>query len=142
MRLNKNLLYLLTLLEAIEKIRLYTQDFSSSEIFFEANAQKEFNATLNLLIAIGEETKKLGADLKSKAPEINWGAITGLRNELSHNYRGVDPDIIWDIVQNLLEPLKDACITFLKETLSDKIYLFKLLESPYYRNIQYLKDTL
>ncbi len=136
--MNKNILYLLTILEAIEKIKLYTIEFSNANTFFQANHQKEFNATLNLLIAIGEEAKKIEPSLKSLEPTIDWDAISGLRNELSHNYRGIDLDIIWDIVQSYLEPLKQACIHMLNQLNLQKDQLSKILASTHYRHIQYL----
>jgi uncharacterized protein with HEPN domain len=55
---DKNLAYILTTLEAIEKINLYTKDFIDPEVFYEANDQLNFNATYNLLIVVGEESKK------------------------------------------------------------------------------------
>ncbi|MGE4170134.1 MAG: DUF86 domain-containing protein [Candidatus Margulisiibacteriota bacterium] len=140
LKLNKNLLYLLTVLEAIEKIWIYTQSFSNAATFFEANNQKEFNATLNLLIAIGEESKKIDAELKHATSTLDWTAIATLRNELSHNYRGVDPDIIWDIVQYHLNPLKQACLELLPKVNPGTEILNKVLESRYYCNIQYLKN--
>ena len=57
-----------------------------------------------------EDSKKLDESFKKRFPKINWYAITSLRNELAHNYRGIDSDIIWDIVQNYLNDLKHAFI--------------------------------
>lgn len=53
---SKNLTYVLTMLEAIEKVLFYTEEFEDEESFFQANRQLNFNATTNLLIAIGEES--------------------------------------------------------------------------------------
>ena len=55
---SRNMLYILTILEAIEKISLYCDAFEDEEQFYQANNQLNFNATVNLLIAIGEENKK------------------------------------------------------------------------------------
>ena len=51
---SKNLTYILTILEAIEKISYYSKEFEDEEEFYFANKQLNFNATVNLLIAIGE----------------------------------------------------------------------------------------
>lgn len=40
----KNLIYLLTILEAIEKIWIYTRDFSDAEAFYLSDEQLHFNA--------------------------------------------------------------------------------------------------
>ena len=56
---SKNILYILTMLEAIEKIFIYSADFENEEEFYLANEQLNFNASVNLRIAIGEENKKI-----------------------------------------------------------------------------------
>lgn len=57
-----NLLYILTILEAIEKVLKFTGRFQSAKGFFEADDQLYFHATTNLLLAIGEESKKIEKD--------------------------------------------------------------------------------
>lgn len=89
---SKNIVYILTMLEAIEKIFYYSKDYDDEEKFFFANKQLNFNATVNLLIAIGEENKK--------TDKIDWSSISAMRDKISHNYRGIDESIVWDILQN------------------------------------------
>ncbi len=72
---SKNLIYILTILEAIEKILYYSREFSTEEDFFYANKQLNFNATVNLLIAIGEENKKIDEALKS-SNTLNWKNVS------------------------------------------------------------------
>ena len=136
-KFNKNLLHVLTILEAIEKIKLYTASFKNAETFFNANDQLEFNAVLNLLITTGEEVKKIDSKLKDKS--TNWQAVAALRNELSHNYRGVDLDIIWDIIQNYLDPLKKACLKIIVEIQPNKKAMNQILENSFYKHLAYLK---
>ena len=62
---SKNLTYILTILEAIEKIFYYSKEFKDEEEFYFANKQLNFNASVNLLIAIGEENKKIDKELKT-----------------------------------------------------------------------------
>lgn len=50
---DKNILHILTILEAVEKINIYTIDLNDADLFFEINDQLNFNARINLLIAIG-----------------------------------------------------------------------------------------
>lgn len=138
--MNKNILYLLTILEAIEKIKIYTSDYTNSLEFYRANTQKDFNATLNLLIAIGEEAKKIDPKIRKNSAEIDWKKIIGLRNIISHDYRGVDRDIVWNIVTTKLEILKDVCIALLKKIKFDKKQLNQLLKSEFYSEINYLKN--
>lgn len=136
---SKNLIYILTMLEAIEKILFYSKDFKDEEEFFYANKQLNFNASVNLLIAIGEENKKIDDGLKTSAL-INWKNISALRDKLSHNYRGVDESIVWDTIQNYLPKLKTALIEILPQIENYKIYLDEALKSEYYKDLEYLRD--
>ena len=81
------------MLEAIEKIFYYTDAFFDEDEFFNANKQLNFNATVNLLIAIGEENKKIDDGLKT-SNDINWNNISAKRDEISHNYRGIDEGLV------------------------------------------------
>lgn len=59
----KNFTYILTILEAIEKIYLYTKAFQDADEFYQANDQMNFNACQALLLVIGEESKKINQDI-------------------------------------------------------------------------------
>ena len=49
-----DLLYLLNILESIEKIRIYTANAQEVEVFYQLNDQLNFNASLNLLANINK----------------------------------------------------------------------------------------
>jgi uncharacterized protein with HEPN domain len=140
--LNKNVLYLLSVLEPLEKIKIYSKDFPDADEFYEANYQKDFNATLTLLIAIGEDVKNLEESIKEKSPSTDWQSIIDMRNILSHNYRGVDKDIVWDITANYLDPLKESCIELLKSLAPSREKLGRILNTSYYKEIKYLEDLI
>lgn len=130
------------MLESIEKIKIYSAGYLDVDEFFEADFQKGFNATLNLLIAIGEDVKKLDDSLKKASSTIPWQSITDFRNILSHDYRGVDKDIIWDIISTYLDPLKETCIDLLK-LLNPPLDKFKpILNTSYYKEIKYLEELI
>jgi len=46
---------------------------------------------------IGEASKKLPEDVKSKQPDIEWRKVAGMRDRLIHDYFGVDYTIVWDV---------------------------------------------
>ncbi|MDA3925754.1 MAG: DUF86 domain-containing protein [Kiritimatiellae bacterium] len=137
---DKQLLYVLTILEAVEKIRIYADGFSTPLDFFEANSQMNFNATVNLLIAIGEESKKIDDAKKEALSDIQWSSVVGLRNELSHNYRGVDYHIIWNVIQVHLEKIKAACVEILLQLNIEEDILKAAVSSHYYEHLAYLLD--
>lgn len=135
---DKNLAYVLTILESIEKIFLYTNGFSTPEEFYEANDQLNFNGTYNLLIVVGEESKKIDSLLRKEFPQIPWRKIAGLRNHLVHEYRGAAPGILFDIVNNYLYDLKSALVQMLSKIQYDKKQFAEILRSKHFGHIQYL----
>jgi uncharacterized protein with HEPN domain len=134
----KNLAYVLTSLEAIEKIFLYTKSFKDPEAFFWANDQLNFNATYNLLLVVGEETKKIETELKKEFPDIQWKQISGLRNHLAHDYRGTDPEILYEIVKSYLPPLKKVLVEMISRIDVDHDFLRKVISTDHYKNLKYL----
>ena len=76
----KNILYIISALAAIEKIKLYAGGFNTAVLFLEGNNQMNFNATITLLIAIAEETKKIDMLLLQTQPTIQWKNIADMRN--------------------------------------------------------------
>lgn len=134
-----NLLYLLTILEAIEKVFKFTGHFQTAVEFFETEDQLYFHATTNLLLAIGEESKKLEAGLKDEFPAIPWHAIAGMRNRLAHDYRGIDFFMVFSVATNDLQELKQALIQMIKHIDYDPAELDAALNSDFYTHLDYLK---
>lgn len=134
----KNALYLLTILEAIEKIKIYSNGFDTPESLFEAKDQMPYNGICHLLLAIGEESKKIEISLKETQSFISWDEIAGLRNRIAHDYRGIDRNIVFQIVKNELETLQRACEKLLEQLSLPKSELQDLLRSTFFMHLQYL----
>jgi len=137
---DKNLIYIFTILEAIEKINLYTKVFEDDESFYYANDQMNFNAVVSLLIAIGEENKKIDTQIKSDV-NFTWNDISKMRDKISHNYRGINPYMVWDIIQNLLQEYKEVLISVLPKVDDFNDALDDALQSEFYLNLGYLKKN-
>ena len=63
---------------------------------------------------IGEAAKNIPDDIKEKYRSIPWKEMYYLRNKVSHEYFGIDYEIIWDIAVNHL-PLNYKEIKKIKE---------------------------
>lgn len=136
---NKSLISILTTLECIEKVFIYTEDFDNPVDFIWANEQKELNATISLFIAIGEESKKIDQKLKDAVEtDFSWKDIAGLRDKISHDYRGVNGDILWILINKDLEKLKTALLEILQIANPPKELLQEFLSTPYYKHLYYL----
>ncbi len=99
-----NRLNLLSILEAIEKIKLYSSEFKNGEDFY--HDSKSFDATMMQFVVIGEMIDKVDESFKTKHPQIEWVKIKNFRNIVAHNYFGIDADEIWDIIQSKIVSLK------------------------------------
>jgi uncharacterized protein with HEPN domain len=135
---DKNILHILTILESIEKIQLYSSGFSDKQSFYESQDQVQYNAVCHLLLAIGEETIKLEDQVKEEIAFIAWDQICGLRNRIAHDYRGIDPEIVFQIAKYELLPLKQACISILNLMKVPKESLVALTNSYWYKHLGYL----
>ncbi|MBW4419609.1 MAG: DUF86 domain-containing protein [Myxacorys californica WJT36-NPBG1] len=62
-------------------------------------------AYVRSLEVIGEAVKQLPNDLRWRYPAIEWRAVAGMRDQLIHNYFGVDFDIVWDVIENKIPEL-------------------------------------
>ncbi len=58
-----------------------------------------------------ESSRRLTDDFKASIPNVDWVAIIGMRNLLVHEYFGIDPDIIRDVIDTKLGPLAEALRT-------------------------------
>ena len=96
-------LYLNDILTSISKIKRFTVGLDQNQFF--DNELVFDGVTLNLQI-IGESAKNIPSTIRAKYSQIDWKSIIGLRNIIAHTYFSLDPEIIWDIIQTELEPLK------------------------------------
>ncbi|MBN2890323.1 MAG: DUF86 domain-containing protein [Bacteroidales bacterium] len=100
----KELAIIELLLESVEKIENYTKDFNNS-VEFEKDT-KSFDACLMNFIAIGESVGKLSEEFKENNNNINWRKIYAFRNVLAHDYFGILPAEVWEIIRKFLPKLK------------------------------------
>jgi len=136
-----DLLYLLSIIESVEKAMLYSKDIESAESFFDYNEQINFNATLTLLMHIGETAGKLSDDLLENSSEIFWDKIRGLRHRIAHNYIALDIVIIFEVVKNNLPNFLADIYKLTAERLQQSILSAEELNlavgSRYYRHIDF-----
>lgn len=135
---SKNVAFLLTMLEAIEKIKIYTKGIDSPESLLAKDDQMVFNACQTLLMVVGEESKKINSELRHEHEEIPWKLIAGMRNIIAHDYRSISPDISFDVITNYLNPLKSTLVQMLSKVDYPEEKLRKVLATRYYNHLGYL----
>jgi uncharacterized protein with HEPN domain len=95
--------YLEDILEAIQEVADFTAGMDYTDFIED---RKSVNAVIRSLEVIGEATKNLSVELREKYPDIPWKRMSGMRDKLIHEYFGVDKEMVWEVVQNELPPLK------------------------------------
>jgi len=50
------------------------------------------------LSQIGEFAHKVSEDYQKQHPDIPWRSLYGLRNQIVHEYEGVNLIVVWDII--------------------------------------------
>ena len=139
----ENLTYIFTMLGCIEKCWIYTKDFDTPLDFVFANQQKDLNAVISMFIAIGEESKKIDKKLKDDISiQLNWKNVYGIRDKISHSYRGVDEDILWGIIHKDLYIVQDAIIEMIQLIKAPEEIMNEFFNSKYYQHIVHLKERL
>jgi len=104
--------YLDDILQAVRKIRRYTAGAALKSL---AEDEKTFDAVVRNLEIIGEASKKIPDEIRAQHADVDWKKIASLRDILIHEYFGIDPEIIWDVVQNKLPVLERRIEAILSE---------------------------
>jgi len=81
----------------------YSKDLSYDEFINDETLKRSFSRSIEI---IGEAIKKIPEDIRLKHREIEWRALSGMRDKLIHKYFGVDYELLWDVVINKIPDLK------------------------------------
>ena len=101
--MKKNEVYLHHILDAIRRIESYTGSLDREAFFSEMMVQ---DAVVRQLEIIGEASRRLSDDFRTRYNEIPWRAIIGMRNRIAHNYLDIDLQVVWEVVRVDLPDLK------------------------------------
>ena len=100
--MNRDLSYLLDIYQygqdAIEFVRgMSREDFNTD--------RKTQLAVIHCITIIGEATKQLSPKLRDENEHIPWKAIAGMRDKCVHDYRQINPALVWEVSQTDLPEL-------------------------------------
>jgi uncharacterized protein with HEPN domain len=96
-------LYLNDILEAIERIEQYTRGLSFKD--FSTNSMR-IDAVVRNFEIIGEAAKQIPIEIKEKQDQIPWKEMAGTRDKLTHDYSGINNEILWQTAKKRLPILK------------------------------------
>lgn len=90
-------LYIDDIYSSCNKILAYTKGYDFLK--FKKNLMT-IDAVVRNLEIIGEASKVLPTEFKKTHKNIPWKQITGMRNKVTHEYFGVDEEILWATVKD------------------------------------------
>lgn len=95
--------YLRDILSACNAIQMFSAGLERDDF---ASIDSVSSSILWKLMIIGEAATRISDELKSRYTEIEWNAMKGFRNVLVHAYFKINPDLVWDAIENRIEPLE------------------------------------
>jgi len=104
---------LLHMIAAIDRIFRYTEGKSYEDLV--KNDMMYYAVVKNIEI-IGEAANMLTTEFQTAHPETPWKMVKGMRNYIVHEYFQIDDVVVWDVVVNNLQPLKQQLQSYLITT--------------------------
>jgi len=92
-------MYLQDILVAMTRIAEYLEGYTFDQF---KKDYKTVDAVIRNFEIIGEASRKLPDHIKGNNPDLPWDEMYLLRNKVSHEYFGIDYEIIWDVCINHL----------------------------------------
>ncbi len=99
--------------DSILQLKEWNKDIHDiNELLTSAEGVKTLTADCMLIQAIGEGVKKIDKNsdglLLPLQPQIPWKQIKGMRDHIAHGYFDINTDLVWSVLTEDLDPLKDA----------------------------------
>ena len=92
-------MYLEDMLLAMDRTIEYLDGFSFIQF---KRDYKTVDAVIRNFEILGEASKNVPDEIKERFPEVPWDEMYLMRNRISHEYFGIDYEIIWDVATNYL----------------------------------------
>ena len=105
--------FLRDILEYSEKAMRFVAGTPSVESL--SQDERTLLAVTRALEVIGEAAKRIPQAIRDNYPQIPWRGMAGMRDKISHDYFGVDVEVVWRTVQDELPALQTSISVILHE---------------------------
>ena len=92
------------ILESIDNILSFTEGMDYNQY---CNDIKTRHAVERDLEIIGEAANNLPDHFYAQYDAVEWHKIISMRNRLIHGYFTIEDEIVWNVVQHFLRPLRN-----------------------------------
>ena len=118
--------YIIDILIAADKVHRYTKEFEGAQSFL--HSELEWDATIRELEIIGEGTKHL---IKNDFLDQEYQSIVDFRNHIAHGYFGVDENIVWEVVTDLLDQFIEEILINVRKSSLDLSFVINSAKDDY-----------
>ena len=101
------------MLMAIDRILRYTRGKTFQDL---VDDDMMYYAVVKNIEIIGEAANMLTIDFQASHHETPWKMVKGMRNYIVHEYFQIDNVVVWDVVTNELETLREQISRHIAET--------------------------
>ena len=91
------------ILDAIDRIASYVAGMDYEHFLTDRKTQDAVTRNIEI---IGEAARALPEDFKERHADVPWSEIVAMRNVIVHQYFGILPEVVWDVVKNELPVLR------------------------------------
>lgn len=88
-------LYVNDILESAQAIQEYVQGYTLETFNHD---RKTYSAVIREFEIIGEAVGKLPREIKQQYKHVPWQDIKDFRNILTHEYFGIDLEMVWNVI--------------------------------------------
>jgi uncharacterized protein with HEPN domain len=104
--------YLNDIIESIADIKEFTKEMTIEDF---VKDRKTTKAVVRCLEIIGEAANKIPQHIRNRYAGMPWEEISGMRNKIAHEYFGIDLNIVWQTIEEDIEPLASTVSQMLKD---------------------------
>jgi uncharacterized protein with HEPN domain len=98
------------MLDECEYLMAQSQPIGKDEFLSDGTLRRAFVRSIEIM---GEAAKAVPQEFRDKYYEIPWQSISGMRDRLIHGYFAVDFELVWDVVQRKVPPLREQLVAIL-----------------------------
>jgi uncharacterized protein with HEPN domain len=95
--------YLQHILAEADYLVRNSRDLTKEQFVRDETLKRAFVRSIEI---IGEAAKNLPEQTRNAHPEIEWRAMSGMRDRLIHGYFGIDYELVWDVVSSKIPVLR------------------------------------